>query len=88
MPAEPRLARVGRLVRLAPAKGGLKPVQGLSDLFDRVAVSVGEDSLQTIDLILLGVLDGRWVEFERDVRWGLALAVAHGDTVTKEVIRA
>lgn len=63
-------------------------MRGLSDLFDRVAVSVGEDSLQTIDLILLGVLDGRWIEFERELRGGLALADALGETVTREVIRA
>jgi hypothetical protein len=63
-------------------------VRGLSDLFHRVAVSVGEDSLQTIDLVLLGVLSGQWLEFERELRIGLALADAHGDTVTREVIRA
>ena len=61
---------------------------GLSDLLSTVAVTVGAESLETIDLVLLGVLDGDWTKFEGEVARGLALDAAHGERVTKDEVRA
>jgi hypothetical protein len=41
---------------------------------DRVAVSFAQTSFDVIDLVLLGMLDGEWLELEGRARRGLALA--------------
>lgn len=51
-------------------------------------MSVAGDSLETIDLVLLGVLNGQWPEFESEVARGLALELAHREAVTEEEVRA
>jgi hypothetical protein len=52
-----------------------------------MVLSVDNERLDVADLILLGLLRGRWQEFEHDVRVGVALERHRGDAVDDDDVR-
>jgi hypothetical protein len=59
----------------------------LSEELHAVAVVVADDRADLADLILLGLLDGSWAEFEREFLMGAALERDHPELVCRADVR-
>lgn len=60
---------------------------GFAEITRCFAVTVDGDTLDVADVILLGVLNGDWPAFERQVELGLALEHAQPEAATKDEVR-
>src|SRR5271163_1053471 len=64
------------------------PDQAWVALLRRPALRLGDERIHVVDLVLLGLLDGRWSAFESDVRRRRTLEAVGRDRVTPEQVRA
>jgi hypothetical protein len=60
---------------------------GWGPITNKAAVTVDGESLDAVDLVLLGVLTGEWPAFERQVALGLELEAAHPATIGDDEVR-